>query len=74
MSCPKQYTGLRIRVSGLELEREGLTKLIMDASDGVITKVICYDPARISRDSNSLSNFMADLDQFGVEIEFVKGQ
>ncbi|WP_010093949.1 recombinase family protein, partial [Ornithinibacillus scapharcae] len=35
--------------SGEFLERPGLTKLRQDVKEGHISKVICYDPDRLSR-------------------------
>lgn len=61
-------------LSGEYLERPGLTKLREDVSKGIINKVICYDPDRLSR--NLMNQLIID-DEFtkrGVEMIYVSGE
>jgi site-specific DNA recombinase len=60
--------------SGEFLERPGLMKLREDVKDGHITKVICYDPDRLSR---KLMNALIIDDEFrskGVEVVYINGE
>ena len=60
--------------SGELLERPGLNKLREDVEKGLIDKVICYDPDRLSR---KLMNQLLIDDEFrkkGVELVFVNGE
>jgi site-specific DNA recombinase len=60
--------------SGEFLERPGLTKLRQDVREGHITKVICYDPDRLSR---KLMNALIIDDEFrskGVEVVYINGE
>lgn len=60
--------------SGEFLERPGLDKLRKDVKDGIIEKVVCYDPDRLSR---KLMNALIIDDEFrkkGVEMIYVSGE
>jgi site-specific DNA recombinase len=59
--------------SGEFLDRPGLSLLRHDVREGIVTKIICYDPDRLSR---KLMNQLILTDEFekrGVEIVFVSG-
>lgn len=60
--------------SGEFLERPALDKLRKDVKEGIITKVVCYDPDRLSR---KLMNALIIDDEFrkrGVEMVYVSGE
>ncbi|MED4083855.1 recombinase family protein [Halalkalibacterium halodurans] len=60
--------------SGEFLERPALEKLRKDVREGIITKVVCYDPDRLSR---KLMNALIIDDEFrkrGVEMVYVNGE
>jgi site-specific DNA recombinase len=60
--------------SGEFLERPGLTKLRQDVKSGHISKVICYDPDRLSR---KLMNALIIDDEFrskGVDVVYINGE
>jgi site-specific DNA recombinase len=60
--------------SGEFLERPGLSKLREDVKNGHITKVICYDPDRLSR---KLMNALIIDDEFrskGVDVIYINGE
>lgn len=59
-------------ISGEFLDRPALTKLQKDVRKGLITKVVCLDPDRLSR---KLMNQLAEeFDRQGVELVFVNGE
>lgn len=60
-------------VSGEFLDRPALNKLRQDLKDGLITKVICYDPDRLSR---KLMNQLIISDEIekNAELIFVNGE
>lgn len=60
--------------SGEFLDRPGLSKLRQDIRDGIITKVICYDPDRLSRKLMNQLILTDEFDKCGVEIVFVSGE
>ena len=60
-------------ISGEILKRQGLIQLRNDAAEGLITKIVCYDPDRLSR--KLMHQLMLD-DEFkkcGIDVEFVNG-
>jgi site-specific DNA recombinase len=60
--------------SGEFLERPDLERLRNDVREGLIDKIICYDPDRLAR---KLMNQLIIDDEFrkrGVEVEFVNGE
>lgn len=60
--------------SGEFLERPDLERLRKDVRDGVVTKLVCYDPDRLSR---KLMNALIIDDEFrkrGVEMIYVNGE
>ena len=61
-------------VSGEFLDRPALTKLRQDVRDGLITKVICLDPDRLSRKLMNQLIITDEFDKRGVELIFVNGE
>ncbi|GAA4705713.1 recombinase family protein [Brevibacillus fulvus] len=61
-------------VSGEILDRPALTRLRQDAKRGVIRKVICLDPDRLSRKLMNQLIITDELDQRGIELLFVNGE
>lgn len=60
--------------SGEFLDRPAMIQLRQDVRDGIITKIICFDPDRLSR---KLMNQLIVTDEFerrGVEVVFVNGE
>ncbi len=61
-------------ISGEFLDRPGLTKLRSDVREGLITKVICLDPDRLSRKLMNQLIVTDEFDKKGVELIFVNGE
>lgn len=60
-------------ISGEVLNRPQLTKLINDVKDGLITKVICLDPDRLSRKLNNQLIIAEEIER-RAELLFVNGE
>lgn len=60
--------------SGELLERPGLNKLRNDIKDGLIEKLICYDPDRLSRNLMNQLIIDREIRSQGVELLFVNGE
>lgn len=58
--------------TGEIINRPALTKMLEDVENGVIEKVICYDPDRLSRKLLNQLLVTEQLDKENVELEFVK--
>jgi site-specific DNA recombinase len=61
-------------VSGEFLDRPALTKLREDVRDGLITKIICLDPDRLSRKLMNQLIITDEFDRRGIELLFVNGE
>ncbi|SFD66833.1 site-specific DNA recombinase [Bacillus sp. OV194] len=61
-------------VSGEILDRHALTKLRNDVRDGLITKVICLDPDRLSRKLMNQLIITDEIEKRGVQLVFVNGE
>lgn len=61
-------------ISGEYLDRPALTKLRQDVRDGLIKKVICLDPDRLSRKLMHQLIITEEFDKKGVELVFVNGE
>lgn len=61
-------------VSGEILERPGLSRLREDVKKGIIKKVICLDPDRLSRKLINQLIVTDEFDKKGVELIFVNGE
>lgn len=61
-------------VGGNTLQRPGLEELLAEASKSNISKVICLDTSRLSRDTNGYLALLSLLKKDGVEVETVTGQ
>ena len=61
-------------ISGEFLDRPGLTKLREDVRQGLITKVVCLDPDRLSRKLMNQLIVTEEFDRQGVELVFVNGE
>ena len=61
-------------ISGEFLDRPALSKLRKDIKEGLITKVICLDPDRLSRKLMNQLIISEELDKHGVELVFVNGE
>jgi site-specific DNA recombinase len=60
--------------SGELLERPGLNKLREDIRKGMIEKVVCYDPDRLSRKLMNQLIIDDEIRKSGVRLEFVNGE
>lgn len=60
-------------VSGEILDRRALSKLRKDVKEGLITKVICLDPDRLSRKLMNQLIITDEFDKRGIELIFVNG-
>src|SRR5690625_1051408 len=58
--------------TGEILNRPALTKLLTDVEDGLIEKVICYDPDRLSRKLLNQLIITEKLEKHQVDLRFVK--
>jgi len=63
-----------IGYSGEFLERPDLERLRKDVKEGLIDKVICYDPDRLARKLMSQLIIDEELRRKGIEVEFVNGE
>ncbi|SMO63743.1 recombinase family protein [Melghirimyces algeriensis] len=61
-------------ISGEFLDRPGLSKLREDIRKGLITKVVCLDPDRLSRKLMNQLIVTEELDRQGVPLLFVNGE
>ncbi|WP_068791961.1 recombinase family protein [Brevibacillus laterosporus] len=61
-------------ISGEFLDRPALTKMRQDARDGLIKKIVCLDPDRLSRKLMNQLIITDELDKRGVELVFVNGE
>lgn len=61
-------------ISGEFLDRPALSRLREDAKKGLIRKVICLDPDRLSRKLMNQLIITEELDRRGVELVFVNGE
>lgn len=61
-------------VSGEFLDRPALTKLRDDIREGIITKIICLDPDRLSRKLMNQLIITDEFDRRGIELVFVNGE
>jgi DNA invertase Pin-like site-specific DNA recombinase len=60
-------------VSGLAVNMAAQARAIAQAESDDAA-LICTDPARLTRDVNRLIQIMADCEQRGIGVHFVKGQ
>jgi site-specific DNA recombinase len=60
--------------SGEILERPGMTKLLDDVKEGIITHVYCYDPDRLSRNLKNQLIIDEQIRSKGVPLTFVSGE
>jgi site-specific DNA recombinase len=61
-------------VSGEVLDRPALAKLRKDAKDGVIRKIVCLDPDRLSRKLMHQLLITDEFDRWGIQLVFVNGE
>ncbi|OKP97664.1 recombinase family protein [Paenibacillus sp. P46E] len=61
-------------VSGEFLDRPALTKLRDDIREGIINKIICLDPDRLSRKLMNQLIITDEFDRRGIELVFVNGE
>jgi len=61
-------------ISGTNLKRPALQQLLVEVSKGAISKVVCFDLTRLSRDTKDYLNIRNLLKKNSVEIETVTGQ
>lgn len=61
-------------VSGEFLDRPSLSRLRQDVKDGVITKIVCLDPDRLSRKLMNQLLISDEFDKRGIELVFVNGE
>ncbi|MGG4451051.1 recombinase family protein [Brevibacillus porteri] len=61
-------------VSGEFLDRPALSRLRQDGKDGVITKIVCLDPDRLSRKLMNQLLITDEFDKRGIELVFVNGE
>jgi site-specific DNA recombinase len=61
-------------VSGEFLDRPALNRLREDVKAGIIKKIICYDPDRLSRKLMNQLILTDEFDRMGVELVFVNGE
>ncbi|WEG14195.1 recombinase family protein [Pullulanibacillus sp. KACC 23026] len=61
-------------ISGEILDRPALTKLRNDVKEGLITKVVCLDPDRLSRKLMNQLIITDEFDKRGVDLVFVNGE
>ncbi|WP_312118444.1 recombinase family protein [Brevibacillus reuszeri] len=60
--------------SGEFLDRPSLTRLRRDVKDGVITKIVCLDPDRLSRKLMNQLLITDEFDKKGIDLVFVNGE
>lgn len=68
----KQYIDQGI--SGEFLDRPALSQLRQDVRDGLITKVVCLDPDRLSRKLMHQLLITEEFDRKGIQLVFVNGE
>ena len=61
-------------ISGEFLDRPALTKLREDVREGIINKIICLDPDRLSRKLMNQLIITDEFDRRGIELVFVNGE
>jgi site-specific DNA recombinase len=61
-------------ISGEFLDRPALAKMRDDVRAGLITKIICFDPDRLSRKLMNQLIITDEFDRRGVELVFVNGE
>ncbi|MBG9944393.1 recombinase family protein [Brevibacillus formosus] len=61
-------------VSGEFLDRPALSRLRQDVKDGIITKIVCLDPDRLSRKLMNQLLITDEFDKRGIELVFVNGE
>lgn len=61
-------------ISGEFLDRPALMKMRQDARAGLIKKIVCLDPDRLSRKLMNQLIITDELDKLGVELVFVNGE
>ncbi|KMZ41712.1 MULTISPECIES: recombinase family protein [Bacillales] len=61
-------------VSGEFLDRPALSRLRRDAKEGLITKIVCLDPDRLSRKLMNQLLITDEFDKRGIELIFVNGE
>ncbi|GED58866.1 hypothetical protein AA984_21595 [Brevibacillus formosus] len=61
-------------VSGELLDRSALSRLRQDVKDGVISKIVCLDPDRLSRKLMNQLLITDEFDKRGIELVFVNGE
>ncbi|WP_027416189.1 recombinase family protein [Aneurinibacillus terranovensis] len=61
-------------ISGEFLDRPALSRLRQDVRDGLITKIVCLDPDRLSRKLMNQLLVTDEFDKRGVELVFVNGE
>lgn len=61
-------------VSGEFLDRPALSRLRRDAKEGLITKIVCLDPDRLSRKLMNQLLITDEFDKRGIELVFVNGE
>lgn len=61
-------------ISGEFLDRPALSKLRQDVREGLVQKVICLDPDRLSRKLMNQLLITDEFDKRGVELVFVNGE
>lgn len=61
-------------ISGEFLDRPALSKLRQDVRDGLITKVVCLDPDRLSRKLMHQLLITEEFDRKGIQLVFVNGE
>lgn len=78
-SCRKKANSDNVKeyiddgISGEILDRPALTALRNDVKEGIIKKVICLDPDRLSRKLMNQLIITDEFDKMGVELVFVNG-
>lgn len=79
-SCREKAKSIDIKeyiddgISGEILERPGLSRLREDVRKGIIKKVICLDPDRLSRKLINQLIITEEFDKKGIELIFVNGE
>lgn len=61
-------------ISGEFLDRPALSRLRQDVRDGLITKVVCLDPDRLSRKLMHQLLITEEFDRKGIQLVFVNGE
>ncbi|MED1946288.1 MULTISPECIES: recombinase family protein [Brevibacillus] len=61
-------------VSGEFLDRPALSRLRQDVKDGLIKKIVCLNPDRLSRKLMNQLLMTDEFDKRGIELVFVNGE